>query len=146
MKLLSKTCMYGIRAVLYLTSLEQEKSYVHIRQISEDLHLSFHFLTKILQILAAHNIVNSYRGPNGGVSLARPANEIKVMELITAIDGTNAFETCILALPGCGEDTPCPLHEYWGATRDAIKSTFANITLAELERRIAQTDLRLIPA
>ncbi len=138
MKLLSKTCMYGIRAVLYLTSLEQKESYVHIRQISEHLHLSFHFLTKILQNLAAHNIINSYRGPNGGVSLARPAREIKLMEVINAIDGKDSFRGCILAFPGCGEEAPCPLHAHWGDTRDRIKSAFENTTLAELEKRISE--------
>lgn len=117
---------------------------MHIRQISEHLNLSFHFLTKILQNLAAHNIVNSYRGPNGGVSLARPASEIKILELINATDGKDSFRGCILSLPGCGEETPCPLHSYWGETYDRIKSTFENTTLAELEKRISEGGLRLI--
>lgn len=146
MKVLSKTSVYGIRAVLYLVSSEQEKPYVRIRQISEDLHISFHFLTKIFQILTNHNIITSYRGPNGGVSLAKPANEITLIDLIIAIEGEAFFTGCILALPGCGEEAPCPLHEYWGEMRENIKAYFKNITLAELESRIATEGLRLGPS
>jgi Rrf2 family protein len=144
MRLLSKTCIYGIRAALYLASLEPEKAYIPIRQISEYLQLSFHFLTKIFQILTNHDIVISYRGPNGGVSLAKPANEIKLIDVILAIEGEEFFTGCVLALPSCNEEEPCPLHKYWSATRDSLKSIFEETTLAELKDRIETEGLRLV--
>jgi Rrf2 family protein len=144
MRLLSKTCIYGIRAAVYLASLESEKTYVPIRQISEYLQLSFHFLTKIFQILTNHNIINSYRGPNGGVSLARPASEIKLMDIVVAIEGEGFFKDCILALPNCGEEQPCPLHKYWGETRDSLKAIFEDTNLAELKDRLETEGLRLV--
>lgn len=144
MRLLSKTCIYGIRAALYLASQEPEKAYVPIRQISEYLQLSFHFLTKILQVLTNHEIVTSYRGPNGGVALARPACEIKLMDVILAIEGEGFFTDCVLALPSCNEEQPCPLHMYWSATRDSLKSIFEETTLAELKDRMETEGLRLV--
>lgn len=143
MSFLSKTCIYGIRAAIYLTSFEHQNSYVGIRQVSEDLHLSFHFLTKIFQTLTNHNIIISYRGPNGGVSLAKPANEITIMDIIVAIEGEELFTGCLLALPGCGEELPCPLHHSWSEMRENMKSNFENTSLKELADRMTTEGLRL---
>ena len=143
MKLLSNATMYGIRAALFVTVLQSNRKYVPIHEISERLNISFHFLTKILQELKRHGIMTSYRGPNGGVSLARPASEITLMDMINAIERDGFFEDCILGLPGCGEETPCPLHAFWGGTRDQIKSMFENTNLENLGRKIQADDVRL---
>lgn len=142
MLLLSKTCNYGIRAALYVASKNNEK-YVPIRQISDDLKISFHFLTKILQILTQKNIMVSYRGPNGGVSLARPASEITIMEIVEAIDGLNLFQGCILGLPECNNNNPCPFHEKWATVRDDLMSTFQSEKLLDLAQRISDFGLRI---
>ncbi len=144
MKILSKSCVYGIRAVLYVASSKQQQKYVPISQISKNLKISFHFLTKILQILTRNDIITSYRGPKGGVALAKPATEITLLEMIEAIDGAQFFQGCILELPGCGDENPCPLHAYWGESRDRIKSIFENTSLAELGDRIKKDGLRLV--
>lgn len=145
MLVFSKTCVYGIRAVLYVASLEKSEKtkYVSIRTIAEELNISFHFLTKILQILSQHNIMISYRGPNGGVSLARPASEIKLYDVIVAIDGTKLFTECILGLPECGTRKPCPVHAEWSAARANLQQIIENTTLAELSEKVTQLGLRL---
>lgn len=142
MLLFSKTCVYGIRAALYVATLEKQE-YVPIRSISEDLNISFHFLTKILQMLTQKNLMTSYRGPNGGVSLAKPADQIKLIEIIEAIDGPRLFAECILGLPECGIQRPCPIHEEWGRTRLNLQNMFENTSLAELGTKINQLGLRL---
>jgi Rrf2 family iron-sulfur cluster assembly transcriptional regulator len=142
MLLISKTCNYGIRASLYVAS-RTDSQFVPIRQISEGLKISFHFLTKILQILTQKNIMTSYRGPNGGVSLARPASSITIMEIIEAIDGSNLFQGCILGLPECNNNNPCPLHEKWAVMREDLKLTFQQANLSELTQRIKEFGLRI---
>ncbi|MCB0549642.1 MAG: Rrf2 family transcriptional regulator, partial [Phaeodactylibacter sp.] len=69
MKVLSKGCVYGLRALLYIVSEKPREEYVNIREISEELDISFHFLTKTFQSLTQKGILRSYRGPNGGVTL-----------------------------------------------------------------------------
>ncbi len=140
--LLSKSTEYGIRATLYLTSLKQE-GYVSIRDISDELDISFHFLTKIFQKLTQADLLQSFRGPRGGVALARPADQITLLDLVTAIDGPALFTECVLGLPGCGERKPCPLHEAWGPERDNLKALFENATLASMAADLETFDLRL---
>lgn len=129
--LFSKGCEYGIRATLHLTTLKTD-GYVSIREISDELDISFHFLTKTFQKLTQAGLLKSFRGPNGGVALARPANRILLLEIITAIDGPDLFTECVLGLPGCGEQKPCPLHNAWAAQREHLRTLFHQKTLADI--------------
>jgi Rrf2 family transcriptional regulator, iron-sulfur cluster assembly transcription factor len=140
--LLSKSCEYGIRATLHLARLKSA-GYVSIRDISDDLDISFHFLTKIFQKLTLAGILASFRGPNGGVALARPARDISLLDLVTAIDGQGLFHECILGLPGCGNRTPCPLHASWAVERSRLKSMFESMTLAATAEELETLGLRL---
>lgn len=140
--LLSRACEYGLRAALYLASLK-ENGYVSIRSISEELDISFPFLTKIFQKLTQAGMLDSFRGPNGGVTFTRPATDITLKEIIVAIDGPELFTECVLGLPGCGEQKPCPLHDRWAQERARIEDMFSNTSLAEMADDIETFDVRL---
>jgi Rrf2 family iron-sulfur cluster assembly transcriptional regulator len=143
MPILSRTCVHGILASVFVESTGSQNGYVPIHIIAEKLDIPFDSLTKIFQKFTSHEIMVSRRGPKGGVSLARDAREITLMDIILALESKDIFENCILGMPGCGDEKPCPLHEYWGGTRDQIKSTFEAVNLAELSRRTRDDDLRL---
>lgn len=142
--LLSNACVYGMRASLYLASV-QNGTYVSISRISEQLDISRHFLTKILQQLTQSNLMESLKGPNGGVRLKRPGDEIRLMEIVAAIDGTDLLTECALGLPGCGSDKPCPLHEQWAETRDQIRIMLEQTSLVDLAKKGKKDNLRLSP-
>ncbi|MGE3802369.1 MAG: Rrf2 family transcriptional regulator, partial [Candidatus Kapaibacterium sp.] len=85
MRVLSNACEYAIRALVYIVSSKGERDYLPVRHIAEQLDISSPFLSKIVQRLAAEGILNSYRGPNGGVNLARDAEKITVMVIVAAV-------------------------------------------------------------
>lgn len=140
--LLSQRCEYGLRTALYLTS-RAPGAYVPIREVSAELGIPYHFLAKIAQALIKRNLLASTRGPNGGVRLARPANQITLHQVVLALDGPSIFEECILGLPGCGVEKPCPLHDQWAAARNRVRVMFEETTLESLAARIRADDLRL---
>jgi Rrf2 family transcriptional regulator, iron-sulfur cluster assembly transcription factor len=140
--LLSKSCIYGLRASLYLAS-KQNGDFVPIRQLSDDLEISFHFLTKILQNLTAEGLLESFKGPNGGVRLSKSGDEINIMDIVVAIDGPALFTECALGLPGCGVKKPCPFHEQWAETRDSIKSMMESTSISNLAVKGKNENLRL---
>lgn len=129
--MLSKSCEYGLRAALYLAFLD-ETGYVPIGSISDELGISFPFLTKILQKLNDADLLASQRGPHGGVALAASPREISLYDVVVAIDGNEMFEECVLGLPGCGEDEPCPIHDQWTPQRDRLETMLRSASLAEL--------------
>ena len=131
---LSRSCTYGLRASLYLASLGPN-GFVPIRTISRDLSLSSSYLTKIFQKMTRAGLMHSHRGPNGGVAFRRPAETIPLLDIVTAIDGTDVFPACALGLTECGPHHPCPLHPRWTLHCGALRKLFADATLADVSRK-----------
>ena len=138
----SKACNYGIRAVLYIAT-QKDRQYISIREISKKLNISFHFLTKILQILTQHKILVSVTGPKGGVALAHSTSETNLLEIINAIDGLGFFENCLLGLEECDNAHPCPIHQEWGDLRERIQSFLKDTSLAEMASKVQTSGFRL---
>ena len=146
MRVISKAGEYGLRALLYMVSgSEQQEEYVSIRDMSEKLDISFHFLTKILQNLTQKGLLRSYRGPNGGVAFLVPPEEIYLTDLIKALEGDDFLDKCLLGLPGCGAEKPCPMHDFWKEVKEKLKTEFEHTTLAELGQATRQKRFRLMP-
>lgn len=140
--LLSKACVYGLRSSLFLASRKAD-GYISIREMSEKLDISFHFLTKILQQLTSAGLMESHKGPKGGVRLTKSGSEVNLFEIVAAIDGTELFTECALGLPGCGVKKPCPLHDKWADTRDGIRVMLESTNLVELARKGKAENLRI---
>lgn len=140
--MLSKSCIYGIQAAIFVAS-QGAKDYVPINRIASELNISFHFLTKVLQQLTLSGIMISYRGPKGGIALARPAPQVTLYDLIAASDGTEIFTECMLGLPGCGTAAPCPAHEHWVVVRQQFVTIAQSVTLASLGERASELNIRL---
>lgn len=140
---LSKACTYGILASLYIAR-ESSKSrdYVSIGRMSKELHISFHFLTKILQELTSAGLLVSMKGPKGGVALKRDAGDITILDVVLAIDGIKVFRECLLGLPGCGDEEPCPVHDEWARLREDLYEIFQSKKLGETARKIDELNLR----
>ncbi|MDZ7689946.1 MAG: Rrf2 family transcriptional regulator [Balneolaceae bacterium] len=140
--LLSKACIYGLRASLFLASTERS-SFISISRISEQLDISRHFLTKILQELTQSGLLESLKGPNGGVRFVKPASEIRLIDVVEAIDGLDLLNECVLGLPGCGNEKPCPVHEEWSETRGELRQMLEENTLTEIAGKGKQFNLRI---
>ena len=130
--MLSNTCKYAIRAVIYLALYSSDEKKAGIKEISSKLDIPTPFLGKILQLLAKHNTLNSSKGPHGGFSLKKPANDISIMEIIEIIDGTDSFEVCVIRTTRCSHDAPCSLHDKISPLRSKLKSIYMTETIADL--------------
>lgn len=137
--------MYGLRALIYIAANSQPGEFISIREITEKLDISFHFLTKIFQSLTQQNILASYRGPNGGIALVKSPEEVYLVDIVNVLEGENFFGKCLLGLPGCGEFAPCPVHDFWAKVRSAMQKEFESTTLAEMAQKIQVDRLRITP-
>jgi len=142
MAFISKSCEYGMRAALYIAA-QKDKKYVSIREASEKLDISFHFLTKILQQLTENGIMRSYRGPSGGVQLAKPLKDVSLYDIVLAIEGDAMFTKCVLGLDGCGEKKPCPLHARWEVERARLAKMLRDTNMEKVARQVQRDGLRL---
>lgn len=145
--MLSNSCKYGIRALVYLAS-RHTRSNIGIREISGDLGLPSPFLAKILQQLAKHKILNSVKGPNGGFSLKKKPESITMLDIVKIIDGDNLFKNCLIHDGACSDvrksRKACPAHDDYSVIRSKIDGLFRNRTIADLARVADTSDDILI--
>ena len=130
--ILSRACENALRAVIYLAGKPKNSGYTSVKEIAEQNDISFHFLGKILQKLTQRGLLNSYKGPHGGVSLAKPATEIRVIDIVEAIDGIEFLNRCVVGMPICDDKNPCALHHKWMKIRNDIYRLFTHHTIHDL--------------
>lgn len=121
----------------------REATFVPIRRMARELNISFHFLTKILQRLTDAGLLESARGPAGGVRLARPASKINLAEIVSVLEGETFFSECLLGLPECSGRNPCPLHQQWQTTREQLQRMLKAARLSELAKQVRAGHIRL---
>jgi Rrf2 family transcriptional regulator, iron-sulfur cluster assembly transcription factor len=131
--MLSNTCKYALRALIYLGKFSTEDKRIGIKKISEDLGLSSPFLGKILQNMVKQKLLVSTKGPNGGFSLAKKSSEISLWEIVIKVDGEEFFTNCLISLEPCKSHDPskplCPVHSQYEVLRGQIRTFYKETTL-----------------
>jgi Rrf2 family transcriptional regulator, iron-sulfur cluster assembly transcription factor len=134
--MLSNTCKYAIRSMIYLANYAPGSTKIGIKKITEDLNIPPPFLGKILQKLVRKNILCSIKGPHGGFALGKKAEEISLYEIIVQIDGEDYFNSCIIRLESCScfteEISTCPIHKRFSSIRSELISFYQNTSLADI--------------
>ncbi|MDA2933032.1 Rrf2 family transcriptional regulator [Acidobacteria bacterium AH-259-D05] len=131
----SRTCEYALQAVLYLASQPPDTPILQ-RDISRALNIPTHFLGKVLQLLSRSGLVISRKGKTGGFLLARAPKNISLHDIVEAIDGTDFLDACILGFPGCGDDSPCPVHSKWKPAKQIILQMLENSSVEALSKEL----------
>ncbi|HNR41290.1 MAG TPA: Rrf2 family transcriptional regulator [Bacteroidales bacterium] len=142
--MLSNSCRYGIRAVIYLASKDGRNNKIGIRQISEDLKLPTPYLAKILQNLVRHRILSSTKGPNGGFSLLKKPESITLLDIVRIIDGEELLTNCIIHNGSCNSVKksmkPCPVHDDFTRIRTDLINMFKGKTIAEIVKKASYSE------
>jgi Rrf2 family transcriptional regulator, iron-sulfur cluster assembly transcription factor len=132
----SSACDYAIRAAAHLA--RDPGGLVQLRDIAGDEGLPAPFVAKVLQSLVRAGILRSVKGPRGGYGLARPPRDITLLMVRSAVDGTADLEACAVGLGPCSTQMPCPLHDAFRPTREAIRRYLETTTLAHMSSAIAR--------
>jgi Rrf2 family protein len=130
---------YGLRAMIEL-AIHRGKGLISAREIAEAQHIPLRFLEQQLGALSKAGLVESFRGAGGGCRLVRDPAEIRIADIVDAIEGPSYPMYCLD--PGdhtCWQDSRCGLQELWGDVRVAVREVFERTTLADLEERHRRT-------
>jgi len=139
----SKSCQYGIRAVLYLAVYSTLEKRLGVTEIANTLEVPKHFLAKILQQLAKDKLISSTKGPTGGFYLNKKNRKSNLKEIIEALDGTQIFTDCILGLKECSSEKPCPLHFQAYGIREGLNYQLEYQSIDEIAEKIKRTNLSI---
>ena len=124
----------GRYAVMALADLAKHASgaAVPLSAISERQQLSLAYLEQIFQRLRRAGLVESARGRTGGYVLARPAAEIRVSEIMSAVEEQTRMTRCLDGGAGCLGEERCLTHGLWHALGGHIAVFLTSVSLQEV--------------
>jgi Rrf2 family protein len=130
---LSTKGRYGTRLMLNLARHYGEShDAVILKNISEDERISIRYLEQIIIPLKINRLVKSIRGAGGGYTLARRPEDIKVSEILHALEGNCCLVECIEDGTYCEFIEECPTYDLWKNATDLLKNYFDGITLKDV--------------
>lgn len=130
---LSRRGDYVVRAAIYLAARwDGNGAYSKIREVSEAMELPRSYTPQLLGVLAKAGLAEAKAGRVGGYRLTRPPEDIAVLEVIEAAEGYLSSRRCPMRGGPCHWDNVCALHPTWVKASEAIRSTLAATTLAEV--------------
>ncbi len=138
MKLSTRT-RYGLRAMVELAS-HGSTAPIMVRKIAEKQQISKKYLDIIFTTLKLAGLVRAIRGATGGFLLTRAPEEIRVSQIVEALEGTLSPVECCSNPQLCDRAEGCAARVLWVDLETAIRNTLEALTLQDLVERQAAMD------
>lgn len=130
MKLITRDTDYAVRALCFLA--RRRKGLTSARELVRILEIPQPFLRKILQTLNKQGLLHSYKGRNGGFTLAREADKIFLLDLLEIFQGPLKINECIFKKAPCSQMETCRLRKKINNVERYIFAELAEVTIASL--------------
>jgi Rrf2 family protein len=141
--MLSNTCKYGIRAIIFIAMKQVKNEKVGLKLICDELMIPQPYLAKILQTLSKKKILDSTKGPHGGFSLIKSPAKLTLMDIILAIDEDYYIESCFITGDKCSFEgkskSHCLLHDDLKKERMRLTKYFSNRTIESMIKQARRT-------
>jgi len=121
---------YAVRAMVYLAQLGPDQR-AATGQIARDKSIPPSFLAKIVSQLSVAGLLQTSRGARGGVSLAKPAEAISLLDVVEAIDGPILLNDCVGEGSNCDYNDDCPLKPVWCDTQKLLLEQLSKANFAQ---------------
>lgn len=128
---LSTKGQYAVRAMVDLAYYAKDRP-VTLQEISEREDISVNYLEQLFAKLRRNEIVNSVRGPGGGYVLAKKAEELRIGEIVEAVEESLSPVACVEGDKGCDRIDKCVTFRLWKGLGDRIKDFLNSITVQDL--------------
>ena len=137
--LYSRNCQDALRIMerLAVAAMGRPGSVRNLYALSAETGMSVPTITQTVTFLRRAGLV-AQRVPSGGISLARPASQVTLYDVVRATDGAGMFRHCLVGLAECSDATPCPVHSFWKQARAVLEQHLEAQSVADLARAMAQ--------
>ncbi|MEN3010993.1 MAG: Rrf2 family transcriptional regulator [Candidatus Bipolaricaulaceae bacterium] len=122
-----------------LARLAQAEGRLSAAGIAAQLGASPAHVAKVLQVLVRAKLVTAKRGPHGGYALARPPEEIRLLEVYEAVEGELRRDGCVFSHPVCAGQG-CLFGDLVEGIRARLRAELSGRTLAEAVGRPPRGD------
>ncbi len=130
---------YGLRVLLDIAA-HQDSGPVILRDIAQRQGISEKYLWQVINPMKAAGFVNSSRGAKGGYVLAKGADVITLLDVISVLEGPVCVVDCVDEPGKCERSSFCVTREVWNKIELCIKHTMSEITLKQLVKNQKDRD------
>lgn len=120
---------YGLRTMMQLASVGAR---VKAADIAGAGRIPEGTLRHVLQQLQRANLISALPSRTGGFTLARPPEQITVLDVAEALEGPLRVSECVFGLGPCAQADQCAVHRTWAAAWSAMRGELACATIADL--------------
>ena len=131
--ILSKTTEYAMNVLAFMAI--RNKEMYPADYLCRELKIPRQYLKRLLTDLSKKGFITSIRGRNGGFVFSRDLSTINFIQVIEAMEGTEAMNTCLLGFTACIVDHPCVMHDPWTEARSKMTEILTNTSLADLKNK-----------
>ncbi|WP_425398694.1 RrF2 family transcriptional regulator [Aeoliella sp.] len=125
-----KTTQTAIAAMSRLAEVHESGQQLSSHDVARDREIAQTLAAKLLTTLSQAGLVAGARGPGGGYSLARPPQEISLIDIVAVFERPEGNLVCPFGPNWCGTNEPCPLHDDYVAFTDQFDQWLKTTTLA----------------
>lgn len=126
---LSTRGRYGLRAICYIAE-NQEKGFIPVSEISENLNLSENYLEQLVRMLKKDGLIKSSRGPKGGYKINNDLNNITIGQILRSLEGDMTTSECVSGKVNC--DEKCDAYDLFTKLDFLINQAIDSITLENI--------------
>lgn len=126
---------YGIRALIELTHHYGEPRPMQSGEIAARQKIPESYLEQLLTTLRRAGFIRSVRGPQGGHALIRDPKELRISEIVEALEGPIMPIDCLDDKSPCTRNGGCAQRAMWDEVRTAVLNVLENTTIADLAER-----------
>ncbi|MDI6686841.1 MAG: Rrf2 family transcriptional regulator [Desulfobacterales bacterium] len=136
---LSTKSRYDTRAMLDI-AINYEKGPVSVKSLSQRQNISVKYMEQLIPLLKLAGLIKSIRGSGGGYTLNKDTDQIKLRDIIDALEGSIFPVDCVDNPETCNRVEKCVTYEIWKNIQDAINKVLDSLTLADMvERQLKKT-------
>ena len=106
-----------------------------LRSVAANQNLPARYLEHLLRMLKHAGLVRVARGSKGGFALARPPEEIKLREIVEALEGDLSVVECVSSPGDCEYAAVCVTRDVWSGMSRVVRDYLDSMTLADLAKR-----------
>lgn len=141
MLIINRQTDYAMRVILHL-AMQPPGTRLSARELGRRRVIPSAIVRRVVTQLAGIGLLRSVRGKGGGISLARPAAQITIMDVLQAMEGPLVVNLCVVNPQECPLMPRCPLHETWVELQQSLLGWLGGITFEQLAHRGHELEIR----
>jgi len=116
-------------------AINYEKGPVSVKSMAHRQGISVKYMEQLIPLLKMAGLIRSVRGAGGGYTLSKDVHQIKLRDIIDALEGSMFPVDCVDNPEICNRANKCVTYEIWKAIQDTINNMLDSITLADMVER-----------